>query len=86
MFFTYVLENPEGTHYIGHTNDLGRRLREHNEGESDYTAKTRGLWKLVYKKEFQSRGEAMKHEKLLNRQKGGKGFYTIISGVEEKDS
>jgi predicted GIY-YIG superfamily endonuclease len=29
-YWTYVLENPEGRYYVGHTENLERRIREHN--------------------------------------------------------
>ncbi len=42
MYWVYILENPKGKFYIGHTDDLQRRLSEHNSGEkigSKYTHK-----------------------------------------------
>lgn len=86
MFFTYVLKSQDGSYYIGHTNDLDRRLREHNQGDSTYTAMNSGPWHIIYKKEFLTRGDAMKHENLLKRQKGGDGFYSIINDDAEKNS
>lgn len=35
IFWTYVLENTSGRFYIGHTDDLERRLAEHNSLEED---------------------------------------------------
>ncbi|HUU95632.1 MAG TPA: GIY-YIG nuclease family protein [Phycisphaerae bacterium] len=29
-FWTYILENPAGRFYIGQTDDLGRRIEDHN--------------------------------------------------------
>ena len=44
-YYVYVLRNPAGTHYIGLTNDLARRLTQHNSGASKWT-KAKGPWKL----------------------------------------
>lgn len=49
MFYTYCLESRK-THkiYIGFTNNLKRRVEEHNKGTGgDFTAKN-GPWKLVF--------------------------------------
>jgi predicted GIY-YIG superfamily endonuclease len=34
MFYVYLLKNEKGFLYIGCTNDLKRRLEEHNSGKS----------------------------------------------------
>ena len=73
-FWTYILRS-ESTDkmYIGHTSDLERRLREHNDkqvGKLRYTRKQKGPWKLIHSEQFSNRSQAMKREKDL---KGGKG-------------
>jgi putative endonuclease len=69
MFWVYVLVNRNaGKHYIGQTNDLTRRLSEHN-GQSEnplrFTRKYAGKWELVYSEKYPTRSEAMKREKWL---------------------
>lgn len=40
MYYVYFLKSlKRGKPYIGYTNDLKRRLEEHNEGQSTYTNK-----------------------------------------------
>ncbi|MBC2602572.1 GIY-YIG nuclease family protein [Puniceicoccus vermicola] len=34
MFHVYILENLKGRLYIGHTEDIHRRLRQHNSPEA----------------------------------------------------
>ncbi|HDZ87782.1 MAG TPA: hypothetical protein ENH38_04095, partial [Nitrospirae bacterium] len=31
MFYVYILQNPAGRFYIGHSNDLDRRISQHND-------------------------------------------------------
>ena len=73
-FFVYILESETtGRIYIGHTSDLERRLKEHNNprvGKHRYTRKQKGPWRLIYFEEKKSRSEAMKRERFL---KSGQG-------------
>jgi predicted GIY-YIG superfamily endonuclease len=34
-YWVYILENPHGRFYIGHTENLERRLSEHNSDENN---------------------------------------------------
>ena len=72
MFFTvYVLQNLQGKRYVGHTDNLERRIFEHNNGLTGFTTNMGGPWKLVYKEEnAQTRSEAMRREKFLKTGKG----------------
>jgi uncharacterized repeat protein (TIGR01451 family) len=66
MFIVYILYSANyGKTYVGFTNDLERRLREHNVTEgSGYTLRYRP-WALIYKEEYGAKAEAMKREKFL---------------------
>ena len=66
MYIVYVLTNLASTHYVGHTNNLARRLRQHN-GLERYTGYTtnKGPRALVYQERFASRSQAMKRERFL---------------------
>ena len=69
-YWVYVIqsENDSWT-YTGHTNDVKRRLHDHNRGKMKST-RHHGPFKLIYTEEFSSRSEAMIGEKFL---KSGKG-------------
>ena len=71
MYFAYVLQNPKGLLYKGQTDDLDKRISQHNtnDGFKAFTKK-RGPWVLVYQEEFLTREEAREREKFL---KSGKG-------------
>ena len=65
MFYVYVLRSVEkGRRYVGMTNHLDRRLKEHNEGKNRST-KGFAPFELVYIEEFEERTEARKREKYL---------------------
>ncbi len=71
-FYVYMLKctskNIKKT-YVGYTNNTEIRLKKHNAGNG--ARSTRGLkWKLIYKKKFDSKSEAMSYEfKLKNDKK-----------------
>ena len=73
-FFVYVLESEStGRRYIGQTDDLARRVAEHNDPAHNthkYTTKHLGPWKLVHQEVFDSRSEATRRERAL---KSGQG-------------
>ena len=54
--------------YVGYTNNIRNRLKLHNSSKG---AKfTRGRkWKIIYKKSYNSKSEAMKKEYLLKKDK-----------------
>lgn len=65
MYYTYILKSERtDKFYIGHTENIDRRLHEHNSNQSKST-KNKGPWVLYFKKEFPSRNEAMKFETKL---------------------
>ena len=67
MAYTYILRCRDGSYYCGWTQDVGRRLREHNEGKAAKYTRGRGPVKLVYKKEHPTKEEAMQQEWAIKR-------------------
>ena len=66
-FHLYILECADGTLYIGHTDDLDERMRQHEAGRATaYTASRRPL-KLFHVEEFTTRYEALEMERKLKR-------------------
>ena len=76
MYHVYVIQNEAHRFYIGLSDDVKRRLLDHNSGVSTWT-RHRGPWKLVWFSEPLSLKEARKLENLLKAQKGGDGFYRM---------
>jgi len=61
-FHTYILfSNSKNKFYIGSTNDIQRRLNEHN-SRQNLSIKFGIPWDLVYSKEFNSKSEAIRLE------------------------
>ena len=79
MYFVYVLRNPEGRRYVGQTEDLKRRLMDHQTGLGHYT-KNRGPWELVYSEEYETRSEAMNREKFLKTGRGRVVLKSLLVG------
>ncbi|MDH4223921.1 MAG: GIY-YIG nuclease family protein [candidate division Zixibacteria bacterium] len=77
MYYVYILENDEGTHYIGYTADLPKRIKGHNSSKSRWTKK-KGPWNLVYKEEFQTKQEAFLRERQIKKFKGGEAFRKLL--------
>lgn len=79
MFSVYALYSKTFNKiYIGQTEDLNRRLFEHNNGLlSGYTKKFKP-WEVIYTEECSSRREALLREKQLKSQKGREFIWKII--------
>ena len=61
----YILRCADGTLYTGITNDLERRLAEHNAGKGAKYTKGRGPLRLVYQEACQDRTVALKRENQI---------------------
>ena len=69
MYTVYIIYSQSiDRYYIGYTNDIQRRLSEHNRIKGKYT--DRGIpWKLVYSMVLENKKEAMVREAFLKKQK-----------------
>ena len=70
IFFVYILQCADDTYYIGCTNDLERRIKQHNESKlgAHYT-KIRRPVKLLYCEQFETLAEARGREAEIKRWK-----------------
>jgi putative endonuclease len=71
MWYVYILYSvTSGKTYAGYTNDVERRLFEHNVSESrGFTLRYRP-WTLIRKEQYSSKVEAMTREKFLKTGRG----------------
>ncbi|MCK4859177.1 MAG: GIY-YIG nuclease family protein [Candidatus Omnitrophica bacterium] len=83
MYYVYVLESQKDSkHYVGYTNNLERRIFEHNTicNRKKYTS-NRGPWELLLYDVFPTKSKAIKHERFL---KTGKGREYIKDKIKKK--
>lgn len=66
-YFIYILRNSQGQLYVGQTNNLQRRIKEHlnKTSKSAKFIKENSGFKLVYKEKYPTLIEAMRREKQL---------------------
>lgn len=68
VYYAYIMASrPNGTLYIGMTNDLVRRVYEHKEGLADGFTKRYGVKTLVYYEIHETAQQAIRREKTLKR-------------------
>jgi putative endonuclease len=66
----YILKSIEfDKFYTGKTDDIERRLAEHNSGRSMYSKRYRP-WKVVYNEEFGTEAEATQRERFFKSASG----------------
>ena len=67
-FYVYVLASGrDGTLYIGHTDDLSRRVLEHRAGEVPGFTRKYGVKTLVFWEEYETREEAFARERAMKK-------------------
>ena len=65
MYYIYVLQSKkDDSWYIGCTNDLNSRLKQHNLGKSKYTKNLRP-WKIIYYEASFNKTDAFRRERYL---------------------
>jgi putative endonuclease len=77
VYQVYVIQNATGKFYIGLSENVSKRLEQHNQGISKWT-RHRGPWSLIWTSESLSLSDARKLENRLKRQKGGHGFAQLV--------
>ncbi len=69
MWFVYIVRCADGTYYTGITQNIKRRIDEHNKSDTvsaKYTRQRRPV-KLVYQELLESRSKALKRETEIKR-------------------
>lgn len=65
MFYVYILKSLKGDNlYIGFSNNLKRRIEEHNRGEN-FSTSYRRPFKLIYYEAYLAEEDAKKREKFF---------------------
>ena len=68
MFYVYIITNQKnGTLYIGHTDNLPKRIDEHEREVFKGFSQKYGLKRLVWYQTFETREEAFKKERQMKK-------------------
>ena len=67
MNYTYILECKDGSYYTGWTNNLKKRLKDHNDGKGAKYTRSRLPVRLIYFEEYETKEEAMSREFAIKR-------------------
>ncbi|MCL5410863.1 MAG: GIY-YIG nuclease family protein [Patescibacteria group bacterium] len=69
QYFVYILRTSSNTLYIGQTNNLEKRIKEHKSKNSKSAKYVRSFasFELVYTENYDSRSKAMKRECELKK-------------------
>ena len=88
-YYVYILQSEAtGRYYIGHTDDLVRRVRQHNDPDykgSKTTKRFQGPWQLVYTEEFVTRSDAMIYERQIKSWKSRKRIAQLVESRLQRD-
>jgi putative endonuclease len=84
MFYTYILRCNDGTFYVGATNDIDKRLHQHNTSKkgAHYT-KIRRPVTLVYIETFTTFAESRSQEAALKKLSRAKKLELISLKVHD---
>ena len=74
MYWVYILENPQGRFYVGHTDNLAVRLNNHNRADKKSGKFTRanGPWAVVWSEIHATRALAMARERQIKAMKSAR--------------
>jgi predicted GIY-YIG superfamily endonuclease len=78
MAWVYILRGKSGRHYIGSTEDLQRRLAEHQRGSNHTTRRLGGEVELVANRQLLTMVEARALELQLKRKKNPEAAVFVL--------
>jgi predicted GIY-YIG superfamily endonuclease len=84
VIWVYILQNTAGRFYVGHTDNLERRLLQHNEPRphlGKFTHKL-GPWKLVWSEAHPTRSAAMQRERAIKAWKSTAAIRRLIADAQ----
>jgi putative endonuclease len=82
MYFIYILYSASANkYYVGHTDNLERRLFEHNNGMTRFTSNIASDWIIMYTETFESRTLAAKREREIKARKSRVYIQSLIANV-----
>ena len=83
-FHVYVLRSQStGRFYVGHTENLARRISEHNNNRTA-SIKNRGPWEIYYSEEYATRSKASRREREIKQMKS-RPYIEVLACAEPSD-
>lgn len=67
MYFVYLAQCSDKSIYTGITNDLARRLKQHQSKKGGNYTGSHKVEKIVYTEKYQTKGEALKREAEIKK-------------------
>lgn len=81
MHYVYVLHSDRlGKYYVGRTENISKRLEDHNAGRSTYTKRGRP-WVLVYEERFEEKADAIAREMEIKKRKSRLYIEKLVQSV-----
>ncbi|HEV8513300.1 MAG TPA: GIY-YIG nuclease family protein [Cyclobacteriaceae bacterium] len=85
VYSTYIIESEKTENwYYGHSDNLERRLNEHNSGQTKST-RGKGPWRLIFERPFATKLDAnrfeLKLKKLKNKEYIKRNYNEFFFGV-----
>jgi len=78
MYFVYILQSQKDKNiYVGFTDNLDRRITEHQEGKN-FSTKSRRPFKLMFYEALPTLEEAIEREKFYKSGRGHEVLYKIL--------
>src|SRR2546428_5512797 len=86
MFWVYILQNPRGRFYTGHTDDLIKRVANHNRTDkvSGKFTRKNGPWVLVWFEQHSDRSSAVRREREIKSWKSARLIQTRLLELKER--
>ena len=78
VWYVYILKCGKiNRYYTGHTENLERRLKEHNNGKTQSLRAYLPV-RIIYTEEFSTKQEAFRRERQIKSYKGGEAFKRLL--------
>jgi len=78
MWYVYIIRNnTNGRFYIGSTNNVERRIAEHNRSKKRSVTHF-GQYYFIYSEKYANRSEAYQREMQIKAYKGGNSFKKLL--------
>ena len=86
MYYVYILRSlKDNKYYTGYTNNLERRLQDHNRGKSE-SVRHGGPFELIHSEEYTTKIEAIQREIQIKKYKGGQALKRLLTKTNSTPS